>query len=291
MIRELTTRGLKDTVLHVVAGPKGEPAGVTRAAWTVTGPELLGLLPLLAEAETAVVNLERRGHSLTEFILRARDGHFPEHYVRLAGKEFWFHSADEVKAFVAASEKEMGRTLVLANPLAEQPIASNSTPDNPAETSPVSVPEKTEFYTQEEWHEVRALNRVVGKLRNARFEPGDLVPLPRLAGREPPIRFTIQHGEARHDLVHLLALPTEIRKFGEKGITVTRFKGLGEMDPEELWDTTLDPTERCLLRVTLTDAQKAEQLFRELMGEEVEGRKKFILGKQINDLEDIDYGA
>jgi DNA gyrase subunit B len=74
-------------------------------------------------------------------------------------------------------------------------------------------------------------------------------------------------------------------------MTVTRFKGLGEMDPEELWDTTLDPLRRTLLRVSLNDAIAAEKLFRTLMGEEVEGRKQFIMDHKINNPEDIDYGA
>ena len=81
-----------------------------------------------------------------------------------------------------------------------------------------------------------------------------------------------------------------IRKLGEKGITVTRFKGLGEMDPDELWDTTLDPAKRTLLRVTLDDAHAAEKMFTTLMGEEVEGRKQFILNHRAN-IEDIDYGS
>jgi DNA gyrase subunit B len=88
-----------------------------------------------------------------------------------------------------------------------------------------------------------------------------------------------------------LMLVTEIRKLGEKGISVTRFKGLGEMDPDELWDTTLDPAHRTLLRVTMTDALKAEELFRTLMGEEVEGRKQFIMKRSISNMEEIDYGA
>jgi DNA gyrase subunit B len=89
----------------------------------------------------------------------------------------------------------------------------------------------------------------------------------------------------------LRELVAEVRKLGEKGITVTRFKGLGEMDPEELWETTLDPAKRTLLRVTLDNAAEAEKLFKTLMGEEVEGRKQFIMDHKINNPEDIDYGA
>ncbi len=63
------------------------------------------------------------------------------------------------------------------------------------------------------------------------------------------------------------------------------------MNPEELWATTLDPKHRSLMRVTLSDAQRAEELFRMLMGEEVEGRKQFIMKRAIHNFEEIDYGA
>jgi DNA gyrase subunit B len=57
---------------------------------------------------------------------------------------------------------------------------------------------------------------------------------------------------------------------------IKRFKGLGEMNSEELWETTLDPSKRILLRVTLTEAGEAERMFSVLMGEDVERRRQFI---------------
>ena len=75
---------------------------------------------------------------------------------------------------------------------------------------------------------------------------------------------------------------------GERGISVTRFKGLGEMDGDQLWETTLDPAKRTLLRVTLEDAVKAEQMFRVLMGEKVEPRREFIQ-KHALEVKEIDY--
>ena len=59
----------------------------------------------------------------------------------------------------------------------------------------------------------------------------------------------------------------------KKGINVQRYKGLGEMNPDQLWDTTLDPAYRSILKVKVDDAQRADDIFSELMGEDVDKRK------------------
>ncbi|MHB9010069.1 MAG: hypothetical protein ACYDC1_24420, partial [Limisphaerales bacterium] len=68
----------------------------------------------------------------------------------------------------------------------------------------------------------------------------------------------------------------------KRGIQVTRFKGLGEMDAKELFETTMNPVRRKLLRIDLTDAVEAEDMFSKLMGEEVEPRRQFIEDNALN---------
>ena len=265
MAKILNERGLKETVLNVLLGSPRQ----------ITGDDLARMLPVLSEVETAAVNLERRGHSLEAFMHREKDGVFPVYHVRFGGKEYWFHTNEDVAAFRAEQAAKLGQELVLADNLAAQ-----ATPG-----------EEAARYALDEWHEVKALNRAVAKLKAMGFEPSHLVALPRLAGREPALRFVLERDGSRKELMQLRELVAEVRHFGEKGISVTRFKGLGEMDPEELWDTTLDPKKRTMLQVTMQDVAAAEKLFRTLMGEEVEGRRAFIMANKIDNPEDIDYGA
>src|SRR5262249_52736586 len=133
-------------------------------------------------------------------------------------------------------------------------------------------PRTVAFFVQE-LHEVKAVNGGLQKLKEFGLGAADLVPLPRVAGREPPVRYVLESGDSNRPLPQLRDLVPEVRRLGEKGLTITRFKGLGETDPEELWETTLDPEHRILLRVHLEDALKADEMFRILMGEKVEPRR------------------
>ncbi len=102
---------------------------------------------------------------------------------------------------------------------------------------------------------------------------------------QPPL-YRVKKGKNERYVYNETELDAALKEFGE-GCEIQRYKGLGEMNPDQLWHTTMDPATRTLKKVTIEDAMKADELFSILMGEEVEPRREFIesYAKEVKNLD------
>jgi len=95
---------------------------------------------------------------------------------------------------------------------------------------------------------------------------------------EAPYRLVMEEDAVQPpvELADMAALVDHVMSLGKKGLTIQRYKGLGEMNPEQLWETTMNPEKRALLQVKVEDAVEADEIFTTLMGDQVEPRRDFI---------------
>ena len=222
----------------------------------IKGSEMKQLCGALTNIEEAIFALERRGISLRAHSERQNfeTGDLPIFRVDIGAHQHWFANNQELSEFVQKFEAENGNG------------------GEPTNGDANGSPKQDLLIT--ELHEVRSINNGLKKLAEYGFDIQALLPEDRTGTDEP--RYVLRRGENEIPLEDLRGLLAAVRAAGQKGLQVTRFKGLGEMDAEELRDTTLNPENRTLLQVTMADAGAADDLFRVLMGDKVEPRREFI---------------
>jgi DNA gyrase subunit B len=257
MKSQLLERGLSDTVFEAEDGR------------TVEGEQMRLLCTALATMEESILALEQHGISLRAHAMRLDPvlGKLPTLLLTHGNGEQWFHSQDEVEKYLNE------HNLSLDTEQDEEEESSESEAEG-AEGAEDAVSDINMSHLAE-LHEVRTINSGLKDLQPLGFGIDDLIPAERTG--LTTARFELVRGEdVRRPLKDLRELLPEVRAAGEKGLQVTRFKGLGEMNAEELRETTLDPANRTLLKVNLTDAGAADEMFRLLMGDKVEPRREFI---------------
>jgi DNA gyrase subunit B len=232
----------------------------------IAGEQMKSLCRTLAGLEDALVALERRGISLRDHASRQdpATGRLPIYHVFSGADERWFATRSDLDAFLAEQEQATGGELAVGRSGDGQPAAEGNGDAEPAGPELVVI----------ELHEVRSINSGLADLAGLGFDIESLIPQERTGSEEP--RYVLKRGDSEIGLEDLRSLLSAVRRAGEKGLTITRFKGLGEMNAEELRETTLDPANRTLCQVTMSDAAAADDLFRVLMGEKVEPRREFI---------------
>ena len=259
MRNQLMERGLADTSL--------EGDGIK-----IEGEDMRKLCGELASLDDAVLALERRGINLKTHANRIdlESGRLPIYHVRLGQQESWFSDRKKLDKYITSQESEMGVELSVDSDSDEEKSESE---DNQKR---VQV---------NEFHEVRTINAALKGISEFGFDINSLLPQER-TGIEGA-RYILRRGENETGVEDLRSLIGAVRAAGEKGIHVTRFKGLGEMNAEELRETTLDPDNRTLIKIRMDNVSEADDMFRILMGDKVEPRREFI-EKHALDVRDLD---
>jgi DNA gyrase subunit B len=254
----LVDAGLANARLVTASKEGGEP---------IEGEQLRALNEIIFGLDQALRAFGRRNRPVREFLGRvhpaadsktdSKAGLLPLYLVEDHGTEHWLYSADELEAYQQARQ-----------------VAGTANDDSTTPAPPTQ--DQAVVFRVTEMHEVRTLNKWLTRLRDEfNMRANILLPI-EVTGDDPPPRFILERDGDEHPLLDLRSLAATVRHLGEKGMKITRFKGLGEMDAEQLWETTMDPTRRTLLQVQLEDVASANDLFTTLMGDDVEPRRQFI---------------
>jgi DNA gyrase subunit B len=218
------------------------------------------LIELVREVEVLISSIERKGVPFREFLSsKDEQGRLPRFQIKLGDVPRFVYSEEEF-ADLKKKDEELQRELherTLASIPAEEQTEEMRT------FRPRGLP-FLELFGENELFDLKSrLANFSFALDNYLRAEGKLFDIVEENKQETPV-YTLKEG------IEFL------RANGRKGIEIQRYKGLGEMNADQLWETTMDPSKRTLLRVTLPDAMAADHMFTMLMGEDVPPRRAFI---------------
>ncbi len=238
----------------------------------LSSEQLAQAIAIVRETQRLAAGLTRHGINAAEYLRNkhAQTGAFPIAQVSVREADgtttntYVYSDDDEVRVVEAADQR-------LSPGIPEAPEAPEA--PEPAENADQAGDEDTPSYHANievtAIYEASAFNEVEKKLAAL-----DLTVAQLYEGEETMAEMVL--GETRQPFTCLMDLYGAIKAQGSQGIQIQRYKGLGEMNPDQLWETTMDPTKRKMLRVSMEDAVEAERMFTLLMGDEVAPRRDYI---------------
>ncbi|MCE5228876.1 DNA topoisomerase (ATP-hydrolyzing) subunit B [bacterium] len=218
----------------------------------------------------------RKGVPILNLIgLRNDGGKLPRYMVTLADENKFAWSEEELASLIEKLEEQNREEIEV-----QEPAAGEDQPDL-FDQADAEIPEKQIKHTVTEFPEAYKVEDIIQRLEKLGL-PLELI-VPQEFEIDPANPFDEYHPFQVYD-GDKKALPADslpdlldrVREICAKGVTVKRFKGLGEMDPPQLWDTTMNPATRRLVQVQLNDAIEADRIFTILMGDQVDPRRRFI---------------